>query len=314
MQLRFDPLRPEAFTGRLATALGQASGRVWAICSADPLLQTEAADALRAALRAGGCDERTTDTPDRSFGWQAWLESARMPSLFASQRLVELRLPTGKPGIEGAKTLSAWAQNPPAETTLLLLLPRLDRTLAGAAWFKQVEQASTVVNVPDVSAADLPAWVQARLSQHGLSATPEAVRWLASRCEGNLAAGHQEILKLTHLPPAPGDEARIDLARMQAAVTDHARFNPFTVGDTLVAGDAARSLRVLRGLREEGEALPILVWSVAQACRRLPAPRAGPALRSLGRIDTMVKGLHGEDPWVALEQLALQLAQPSTRP
>jgi DNA polymerase-3 subunit delta len=101
---------------------------------------------------------------------------------------------------------------------------------------------------------------------------------------------------------------------MQAAVTDHARFNPFQVGDTLVAGDAARSLRVLRGLREEGEALPILVWSVAQACRRLPAQRAGPALRALGRIDTMVKGLHGEDPWVALEQLALQLAHPSSRP
>ena len=309
MQLRFDPLRPEAARPKIAAAIGHARGRIFAICGQDPLLQTEAADLTRAALRDAGFDERTLDVPDRGFNWQEWLSNANTPSLFSARRLTECRLATGKPGVEGGKVLTAWSQSPPPDNTLLILLPRLDRQLASAAWFKEIDAAGTVVTVSDIQTADLPTWLRTRLSRHGLEVTPEALRWLASRCEGNLSAAEQEILKLTHLPPSRAGRIAIDLEDMQAAVTDHARFNPFQVGDTLVAGDAARSLRVLRGLREEGEALPLLIWSVAQSCRRLPIDLAAVALRSLGRIDTMVKGLCAEDPWVALEQLAMQLAQ-----
>lgn len=314
MQLRFDPTRPDTLAQQLAPlAQRQPTASTWVVAGDDPLLADEAALSLRRQLQALGFTERASDTPDRSFDWKGWLGHAQSASLFAEKKLLELRLPTGKPGTEGAKALTAWASMEPIEAVLLLHLPRVDKTLAQAAWFKAVQDHGVVVTIPDLQAADMPRWIRSRLQAVGLQAEPAAIDWLASRCEGNLVAAHQDIQKLAYLPRAQAD-APIGLAEMQSVTTDQARFNPFQLGDTLIAGDARRSLRVLRSLKEEGEPLPILVWSVSQACRRLGTERARPALEALARIDTMAKGLSPDDPWVALEQLALDLARPTRRP
>ncbi len=309
MQLRLDPRRGETYESELARALSGAHG-VCAVSGDDPLLLSEAVDALRRVLKRLGFTERETETTDRSFPWASWVAQASMGSLFAEQKLIELRLPTGKPGVEGAKAIQGWVNAPPGGRFLLLHLPRLDGPGQKSAWVQAIVSQSLLVIVPDLPAADMPAWIQARLARQNLTATPEAIRWLAQQCEGNLTAAHQEILKLGALPRSQ-PQRPIDLGEMQAVSSDHARFNPFSLGEVLTSGDARRSLRVIRTLREEGEPLPLLIWSAAQACRRLPPRRAGPALQALSRIDTMVKGLaYGQDPWMALERLALTLAQP----
>ncbi|NBT75815.1 MAG: DNA polymerase III subunit delta [Betaproteobacteria bacterium] len=312
MQLRLDPLLPESLAPSISSACQRRPPpTVIAVCSADPLLSDEACTVVRRVLREQGFTERESDTPDRSFDWRSWLANAHSPSLFSARRLLELRLPTGRPGIEGGKTLIAWAHAGSDQAMLLLRLPRLDRALSGTAWFSAVSEQGVVVSAPDMPSSSLPTWIAGRLKAQGLSAEPAAISWLAARCEGNLSAAHQEILKLAFIPRANAEEP-ITLEQMQASATDQARFNPFTLGETLLGRDAQRSLRVIRALREEGEALPILVWSVAQACRRLPPDQSLPALQALARIDTMVKGLSSEDPWMALERLALSLARPAS--
>lgn len=310
MQIRFDPKKPELLASQLQRQFSAAQSHPasCAISGDDPLLTTEAADQVRQFLRQQGFDERTSETTDRSFDWRSWLAQAHAPSLFASQRLLELRLPTGKPGTEGNKALTAWAQDPAPDTVVLLLLPRADRTMQATGWFQAFAEHGLVISVPELQPADMPAWIAARLAQAGLQAEPKALSVLAAKSEGNLAAAHQEILKLAHLP-RKDPTAPISAAEMHEAVTDAARFSPFALGDAFVAGDARRSLRMLRGLQEEGQALPLLVWSVANAVRRLPLSRAAEALRELSRIDTMAKGLLAEDPWMALERLALSLSK-----
>jgi len=310
MQLRLDPRRAEAFEAELAKALPRAN-RVCALSSNDPLLLSEAADALRRVLRLSGFTERAFDTTDRFFSWADWLAQAGAPSLFEDQKLIELRLPTGRPGVEGGKAILSWVQSPPEGRFLLLHLPSLDSTAQKTAWVQAISSQSLLVVVAELPAAELPNWIVGRLARQGLRAEAEAVRWLAQQCEGNLTAAHQEILKLGAIPRSQPQSA-ITLQEMQSAASDQARFSPYALGEVLTAGDAKRSLRVIRTLREEGEPLTLLVWSAAQACRRLPPSRSGPALQALGRIDTMIKGLSpGQDPWLALERLALSLAQPN---
>lgn len=309
MQLRLDPRRSEAFGAEFTKALPRAN-RVCALSGDDPLLLSEAADALRRVLRLGGFTERTSDTTDRFFPWARWLAEANTASLFDDQKLIELRLPTGRPGVEGGKAIQSWVQSPPEGRFLLLHLPRLDFPAQKTAWVQALSSQALLVTLGDLPPAELPNWIIGRLALQGLRAEPEAVRWLAQQCEGNLTAAHQEILKLGAVPRSQ-PESPLTLAEMQSAVSDQARFSPYALGEVLTAGDAKRSLRVIRTLREEGEPLTLLVWSAAQACRRLPPRRSGPALQALSRIDTMVKGISpGQDPWLALERLALFLAQP----
>lgn len=309
MQLRLDPRRAEGFEAEFARALAGANG-VCALSGDDPLLMTEAADALRKVLRQQGYADRESEVTDRSFPWASWLAQASTGSLFAEQKLLELRLPTGRPGVEGAKALQAWASHPPESRFLVLHLPRLDRAGQNSAWAQALASKGLWVQMGDLSVSDMPGWIQSRLARQKLTAQPDAIRWLVQQCEGNLTAAHQEIMKLGAIPRTD-PSAPITLRDMQDAISDHARFNPFSLGEVLTAGDARRSLRVIRTLREEGEPLPMLVWSAAQGCRKLPSRRSGPALQALSRIDTMAKGLApGQDPWMALERLALFLAQP----
>ncbi|MFZ9314528.1 MAG: DNA polymerase III subunit delta [Burkholderiaceae bacterium] len=307
MQLRLDPLKPGPTLQALERLTkGPKPPGSWAVCGDDPLLTQEATDAIRRLLSAEGFGERISATPDRSFDWKSWIAEAAAPSLFSQRRLLEVRLPTGKPGLEGAKRLGEWAERPAPETVLLLHLPRLDKALANSSWMTKIAGQGVVVMVDTVGPGQMSRWLEQRLADQGLRAGPGVLSFLAERFEGNLAAAHQDILKLGYLPRAQ-PEAPLDLSEVQALVTDQARFSPFQLGELLCADNPRRAIRVLRGLKEEGEPLPLILWSAAQACRRLSPNRAGEALRELSRIDTMVKGLSREDPWLALERLALHL-------
>lgn len=308
MQLRLDPLKPDTHrSALLAAAQRSPAPGTWAICGEDPLLSQEAADLLRALLREEGFSERVFDTPDRHFDWKGWLTQSASGSLFASRRLLELRLPTGKPGIEGAKVLGQWSENPAPDVALILQLPRLDKALGSTAWMGKISARGVIVVADNLPPTQFGRWIETRLSRSGLTATREAIGFMTRQFEGNLSAAHQEIFKMGFLP-RPEAAPAISLEEVQALLADQSRFTPFQFGDLLCAKNPARAIRVLRGLKEEGEPLPLILWSAAQACRRLPPGHAGFALRELSRVDTMVKGLNREDPWLALERLVLRLS------
>lgn len=310
--LRLDPRRPDQLWRSIDQqfASGTTPPAIWLVSSEDPVLGQQCLDTLRQASERLGY-ERTTLTPDRSFDWTGLQDSANTGGLFSTGRLLDLRLPTGRPGVTGAKVLLAWAESPPADTILVISLPRLDRTLSAVAWIQACQRQGTTITIGQMGPRELSAWVQGQLAQDRLSLDDEALAWLVERCEGNSAAAHQALLKLRLLPvPTTG---RIDLPSLQSLLTDQARFTPFQLGDALVSAPPTRVLRMLRALREEGEALPLIIWSLAQAARRLPADQAAPLLGRLAEADTITKGLRSGDAWQVLEQMMIPRARPHPR-
>ncbi|MEW5770930.1 MAG: DNA polymerase III subunit delta [Pseudomonadota bacterium] len=325
---------------QLAGALKGALAPVWLVSGDEPLLVDEAVARIRAAAQAQGYDERQTAQSEPGFDWRAWAGGFASLSLFASRRLVELRLPTGKPGVEGGKTLEAWAAQPPEETVLLVTAPQLDKATQATKWVKALEAAGVLVQTYAPGLERLPEWIGERLSRHGLKADRETLAWLTARVEGNLLAAHQEIEKLALLlPPGP-----LDLATARASVADVARYDVGDLSDAFLKGDAVRYCRVLDGLRAEGEGLPYVlavlggdvrtlyrlaaglargerlaplmaglrVWESRQglmerALRRADLPRLARAMRGLARLDRAAKGLLREDAWDELKQLGLSL-------
>lgn len=333
-------LKAEQLEAHLARAADKGLAPVYVVSGDEPLLNDEAAAAIRAALRRAGVTERQAFQVEGGFDWGQWLARFDSLSLFAERRLVELRLPSGKPAAEGARALEAWCARPPSDTWLLVLLPRLDRAAQSAKWFTALEKTGVVVTPQPPSLADLPAWIGARLVRHGLKADRAALAFLAERVEGNLLAAHQEVEKLALLlPPGP---VRLDDVR--AAVLDVARFDASQLPEALLKGDGLRLLRIFDGLRAEGEppllALWVLtqalrtlyrlamavrrgetlaqaadrlkVWEsrqplIAQALRRLDADILARALLTAADIDRAAKGLSREDAWARLKRLALEL-------
>lgn len=338
MRLRGDQL-PGALRAPLAP--------VWLLSGDEPLLIDEALAELRAAALKQGFDERQSAQSEPGFAWREWLAGFDSLSLFASRRLVELRLPTGKPGVEGGKVLEAWASNPPADTVLIITAPRLDKATLATKWVKAVEAAGTLVQFWPPTLERLPAWIGERLGRHGLKADAATLAWLTQRVEGNLLAAHQEIEKLALLlPPGPVDQATV-----RASVTDVARYDVSDLSEAFLKGDAARYCRILDGLRAEGEALPYLlavvgseiralyriaaamargermsaamasarVWESRQALLERALKRASPArlawgMRALARLDRAAKGLLREDAWDELKQLGLALMNSGKAP
>ena len=169
---------------------------LYAIHGDEPLLSLEAADAIRARARAGGFSERTVLTAERGFNWSELWASGASLSLFGDRKLIELRLPSGKPGTDGAQAIEAFCEKLPPDALTLVTLPRLDRAGQSSSWFQALEASGMVVNVFPVERPRLPEWIAARLSRQKQSARPETLRFLADCVEGNLLAAHQEIQKL----------------------------------------------------------------------------------------------------------------------
>jgi DNA polymerase III subunit delta len=255
------PISPEQLEAGLARRLAPA----YLIAGDEPLLMQECADAVRRQARVAGFSEREVHHAERGFDWGAFEGSLSSLSLFASRRLVELRLRTPGAAEGGAGLFARFAAAPPDDIVLLVIAPRLEKRTQQPAWVKALAEAGEVVEVRPVEPPALPSWIQDRLRRAGLRADAEVVRLLAERVEGNLLAAHQEIEKLRLLY----GEAELDAEAVRSAVSDSARFDIFKLADAALAGDLARALRILAGLRAEGLAIPQILWPLSREVRGL---------------------------------------------
>ena len=241
-------LTPERLAGQLKGGLAP----VYLVAGDEPLQREEGADQIRAAARAQGYTDREVFVAERGFDWQSLLLAGASLSLFANKRILELRLPSGKPGTKGAEALLAYAADPAADTLLLVISD--ERLEGGASWVSALEKAGVYLQVWPVEPREIPAWVSQRLKSRGLQPTPDAVALIAGRVEGNLLAAAQEVDKLALLHST----GPLDADAVAEAVSDSARFDAFKLVDAALAGDVPRSVRVLEGLQAEGEE-PVLV-------------------------------------------------------
>lgn len=308
------------------------------LLAGDELLVLEAADALRAQARKLGYSEREVLEVTQHFDWNDLARAGASMSLFASRRLIDLRLPTGRPGIDGAKAINAYCADPPPDVTLLITALEWSGKHDGA-WSRKLDASGTMVVLNAPRPQEWSAWIGARLASRGLSATPDAVALLAERVEGNLLAAAQEIDKLLVLH----GEGRVDAAEMEDLVADSARYDVFKLADAAFTGDAARALRVLAGLRAEGdELLALMGWLVnqlqlalrladapnfaaqakaerlwqsreqmfRQALRRAPRDHWSQCLARAARIDRIAKGRETGNAWLEAERLIAAIAEP----
>lgn len=252
---------------QLQRQLAEGLAPVYVVSGDDPLLSGESADLIRRACRAAGSEERLVFHVDRSFDWGQVREASNSLSLFAQQRLIELRIPGGKPGDDGARALLAWLNDPPPDTTLLITLPRLDGSAQRTKWAKALieHQHSRFLQIWPIDAHQLPGWMRDRLAAAGLHATPDALELLSTRVEGNLLAAAQEIEKLKLFC----EGGQLDLETVQQAVADSARFDIFKLTDALLEGNAQHALRILHGLRGEGVEAAVILWAISRELRSL---------------------------------------------
>ena len=239
----------------------------------EPLLAQEAADALRATARAQGFSERSVHTVQGAhFDWSAVLAAASSLSLFADKQILELRIPTGKPGKEGSAALQQLVETLQGNDAILVLvmLPRLDKATRSGAWFAALEGGGVSIPVEPIERRALPDWIAQRLAQQGQRVAPgeegqHTLAFFADRVEGNLLAAHQEIQKLGLLYPA----GELSLAQVEAAVLNVARYDVFKLSEAVLAGQALRVQRMLDGLKAEGESEVLVHWALAEDIRSL---------------------------------------------
>jgi DNA polymerase III subunit delta len=269
MQLRAEQL--EAHLANAQARSSQSLASVYLIHGDEPLLALEAADAIRAAARAKGCDEREVLSVERGFDWGDLTQAGASQSLFGGRKIIELRIPSGKPGTQGAAAIHAYCERLARENVTLVTLPRLRKDEQNSRWFLALAGAGVVVDIYPVERARLPDWIGARLARQGQRATPEALGYIADRVEGNLLAAYQEVQKLGLLLP----KGELSAAQVSGAVANVARYDAYDCSNALLAGDMARYVRVLDGLRGEGESPVFILWALAEELRALARIQEG---------------------------------------
>jgi DNA polymerase-3 subunit delta len=229
------------------------------------LLVAEALDTIRDAARHRGFTSRDLHIATAGFDWTALRDSSANLSLFAERRIIELRLPTGKPGKAGGQAIVDLLQHLGDDLLLIVVTPKLDRSSQSAKWAKSLDSAGVNITVWPIGPGELPAWIGERMRKAGLQPDRDAVMMIADRVEGNLLAAGQEIEKLRLLH----GEGKVSAADISAAVANSSRFDVFKLVDAALAGDAKRTCKVLAGLQAEGLEPVIVVWSLAREFRTL---------------------------------------------
>lgn len=264
----------------------------------EPLLMMEAMDQLRAAAKKQNFTEREVLLQERGFDWGALLSAGQTMSLFGDKRWVELRIPTGKPGRDGADALKQFAAQIASQsngsdgpdTVVCIVLPRLDGKTKTSAWFSALDDVGMAIQIDSLDRSYLPHWIAGRLKRQDqeVEAGPEgqrALEFIADQVEGNLIAAHQEILKLGLLYPA----GKLSEEQIRSSILKVARYNVFELTEAMLAGDLARLNRMLDGLKGEGEPLVLILWSVTEELRILSklkaASDAGESVQNLMRAN-----------------------------
>jgi len=287
---------------QLPAHLGKSLKSLYTLYGDEPLLVQEALDAIRVAARAQGFTERTSHTVSGAhFDWSEVLAACGSLSLFADKQIVELRIPSGKPGISGSTALQQMAAQARGNdsTLTLVVLPRLDKTTRDSAWFVALEGGGITIGVEPVERAALPAWIAQRLALQGqrVAAGEEgqhALQFFADQVEGNLLAAHQEIQKLALLHP-PGELA---LAQIEAAVHNVARYDVFKLSDAVLGGQRLRVQRMLDGLQAEGEQPVLVQATIASDIRALKHVKA-----AIAQGRPLPMALREQRIWGSKEQL-----------
>ena len=306
------------------------------------LLAIEAADSIRAAARAAGYSERDTFIAETHFKWNELRNSAQSLSLFAERKVVDLRIPSGKPGVEGGKALQDYCANLSADVLTLISLPKLDWTVQKSQWFGELQRHAVMVTADDIPRSELPRWIAGRLKRQEQTADKPTLEFIADRCEGNLLAAFQEIQKLALLFPA----GLLSFEQVKDAVMDVARYDIFKLSEAMLGGNSARFAHILDGLRAEGTATVLVLWAISEdirtlgkvlqatqrgtnlgnalremrvrkdkqglienAARRFKFPHIERAMQHAARLDKTIKGLRQGDVWDELLQLGLRFAK-----
>lgn len=331
---------------QLASHLSQDLKPLYVLTGDEPLSQRECLDAIRTAAKMQGFDERTSLTVERNFNWSQIQAYGQTSSLFSSRRLLEINIPSGKPGVEGGKALQILADKPILDTTVLVILPTLEREAKNSAWFTKLEKQAICLTFNEVEAAHLPQWIAGRLARQNQSVSQETLLFLAHQVEGNLLAANQEVQKLGLLYP----EGELSDELVREAVLKVSRYDAFQLGDAILAGDPSRTVRILQGLQDEGEqavaVMNPLMWVlrplvrikqaeargeninnamtnariygdrqslVKRAISRLSLRQLEAALQKLADIDRTAKGVMQGDAWLEISRLCFGLARVRSR-
>ena len=329
-------IRPEQLAGQLKKGLAP----IYIISGDEPLLVLEASDLVRKHAREAGCNERIVMTVEKGFDWNSLAQESSGMSLFAEKRLLELRLPSGKPGDAGGKALRAFAEAPATDDVLLIVAGKIDTKSQQTKWYKTVEAAGVALPIWPMAVAELPGWINQRMKAKKLRPTRDAAQVLAERVEGNLLACAQEIDKLFLIH----GEAEISAEMVADAVANSARFDIFGLVDTALSGNGERVARMMTGLKGEGVEPILVLWALAREIRTLASmsfevsrgtspdqvmrsqrvwdkrkPLIKQGLRRpprqwwyllyrAGQIDRMIKGQATGNVWDELLQLGLMMA------
>ena len=300
---------------QLARQLVAGLSPVYFIHGDETLLVGECADAVRSTARQQGFSDRQVFSADSGFDWTNLLAASDSLSLFSERRILELRLPTGKPGREGARVLCEYTERIPEDTVLLIISAKLETAARRSKWVQALDSVGVSVPVWPVEAAQLPAWIERRMRVHKMRPSREALQLIADRVEGNLLAAAQEIEKL-YLLHGPG---ALDLETVAELVADSARYDIFVLVDAALAGDAAYAQRVLAGLRAEGVEPVLVLWALSREIRSLEsmarAIQGGVSLRRVlterrvwdkrkPLISGVLQRIRGRQWWTLLQRCA----------
>jgi DNA polymerase-3 subunit delta len=330
-------------TEQLQQHLARELKPLYTVYGDETLLGLEASDRIRTKARTEGYTERDVLTVDSGFKWSELAFAGNSQSLFATRRVLELRVPTGKPGTEGSEALQEYCEGLPPDTLTLIVLPGIDWRAQKAGWFEALERAGVMVEAKTIARKVLPEWIAGRLRLQNQEADKETLDFISDRVEGNLLAAHQEVQKLALLFPA----GPIAFEQVREAVLDVARYDVFNLGEALLEGDVLHLARMLDGLRGEGVAPPLVLWAIAEEIRAIGRVLDGAAagktppqlwrdakvwgnshqalmqqnhrrytkeqveagIAHAAKVDRMVKGLIRGDVWDELLQLGLRFAR-----
>jgi DNA polymerase-3 subunit delta len=269
-------------TEQLSQQLARELKPLYTVFGDETLLAIEAMDRVRAKARSQGYSERAVLTADGGFKWGELSFASKSQSLFASRRVLEIRIPGGKPGVDGAGALQSYCEAPPLDTVTIVQLPGLEWRAQKAEWFEALDRAGIVVEARTVARKALPEWLAGRLKAQDQEADRETLDFIADRVEGNLLAAYQEVQKLALLFKS----GKISFEDVRDAVLDVARYDVFSLGNALLDGDALRLARMLDGLRGEGVAPPLVLWAMTEE------------VRAIGRVlDAMAEGKAPPQLW-----------------